>query len=67
MTAHPAFDKAASYFGIEVIHIPVDKDGNVSPKAMEAAINNNTIMVNICLFHQLMYRCVDLLLNSVME
>lgn len=45
VTAHPAFDKAASYFGIEVNHIPVDKDGNVSPKAMEAAINKNTIMM----------------------
>lgn len=42
-TAHPAFDKAGNYFGINVIRVPVDKDFRADPAAMKRAINRNTI------------------------
>lgn len=45
-TAHTAFDKAAQYLGITVKTIKVDtKTYQVDLKAMERAINKNTIMV----------------------
>lgn len=44
VTAHAAFDKACYYFGIKLVHIPVDPVTFRSvPAAMEAAINRNTI------------------------
>jgi sphinganine-1-phosphate aldolase len=42
-TAHAAFDKAAEYFGIKIVRIPVDKDFKADLQATEAAINENTI------------------------
>lgn len=46
ITAHTAFDKAAQYLGITVKYIRVDsKTYQVDLKAMERAINKNTIMV----------------------
>lgn len=43
-TAHPAFDKSGSYFGIKMVHIPVSRpDFRVDPMAVEQAINKNTI------------------------
>ncbi|MBW2678347.1 MAG: aspartate aminotransferase family protein [Deltaproteobacteria bacterium] len=43
-TAHPAFDKAGTYFGIKMIHIPVtEPDYRVDPEAVAARINANTI------------------------
>lgn len=42
---HPAFDKAANYFGIKIKHFPVRKDKRADVKAMEAAINENTILI----------------------
>eukprot|EP01114_Cavostelium_apophysatum_P017080 TRINITY_DN498_c0_g1_i2.p1 TRINITY_DN498_c0_g1~~TRINITY_DN498_c0_g1_i2.p1 ORF type:complete len:525 (-),score=128.59 TRINITY_DN498_c0_g1_i2:83-1657(-) len=45
VTAHAAFDKAASYFGIKIIHIPVDSNFVVDVKQVEAAITRNTIMI----------------------
>lgn len=42
---HPAFDKAAHYFEIEIKHIPVKEDKRADVKAMEAAINENTILI----------------------
>jgi len=45
VTAHAAFDKAASYFCIKIIHVPVDKKGQVNPKDVEVAITKNTIMI----------------------
>jgi len=46
ITAHAAFDKAAAYFGIKAIHIPVDpKTMQVDVKAVERAITKNTIML----------------------
>ena len=42
-TAHPAFDKAGNYFGIQVIRVPVDKNLRAVPAAMKRKINWNTI------------------------
>ena len=45
-TAHPAFEKAASYFKITIRYISVDPLTTcVSLKEMKKAINTNTIMV----------------------
>lgn len=44
-SAHPAFDKAAHYFGLKVHHIPVAADFRADVKAMEKAINNNTVLL----------------------
>ncbi|XP_015178736.1 PREDICTED: sphingosine-1-phosphate lyase [Polistes dominula] len=45
-TAHSAFDKAAQYLNIKVCTIPVNPHScTVSIKAMERAINKNTIML----------------------
>jgi len=45
VTAHAAFDKAANYFGIKIIHVPITKEFVVDVKAIEAAITKNTIMI----------------------
>jgi len=43
-TAHPAFDKASHYFGIRMVHVPVDPpDFRVDPRRVEAQINTNTV------------------------
>jgi glutamate/tyrosine decarboxylase-like PLP-dependent enzyme len=42
-TAHAAFDKAAEYFGIQRIDIPVGPDHRADVAAMARAINENTI------------------------
>lgn len=42
-TAHAAFDKAAEYFGITRVNIPVGRDFKVDVDAMARAINENTI------------------------
>jgi glutamate/tyrosine decarboxylase-like PLP-dependent enzyme len=43
-TAHPAFDKAGSYFGIKMVHVPVhEPDFRVDPKAVREHITANTI------------------------
>lgn len=45
-SAHPAFDKAAHYYGIKIIHVPVDPtDYRADVKAMEAEITPNTILI----------------------
>lgn len=47
VTAHTAFDKAAKYLGITVKTVKLDpKTYKVDLKAMERAINKNTIMVS---------------------
>ena len=47
-TAHTAFDKAAQYLKITVKTVKVDPNTlKVDLKAMERAINSNTIMVNL--------------------
>lgn len=51
VTAHSSFDKAAQYLNIKVRTVPVNSHSyTVSIKAMESAINKNTIMVGTCCF-----------------
>jgi glutamate/tyrosine decarboxylase-like PLP-dependent enzyme len=45
-TAHPAFDKAGQYFGIEMVHIPVSApDFLVDPTAVKDRISENTVAI----------------------
>ena len=45
-TAHPAFDKAGQYFGIEMVHVPVaPPDFRVDPEKVEKRITDNTIAI----------------------
>lgn len=44
-SAHPAFDKAAHYLGLKVVHVPVTSTGEVDVRAMEAAISEQTILL----------------------
>jgi sphinganine-1-phosphate aldolase len=44
-TAHAAFDKAAQYFNIRCIRIPVDKDYRADVKATAKAISRNTAVI----------------------
>ncbi len=45
VTAHAAFDKAAQYFGIEIVHVPVGDDFRADVAATERAITENTIVI----------------------
>ena len=46
ISVHAAFDKGAHYFGVKIIHAPVDPiTGMVNLKKVEAAISSNTILV----------------------
>lgn len=45
-TAHPAFDKAGQYFGINMVHVPVkEPDFRVDPAAVAERINENTAAI----------------------
>lgn len=45
-TAHPAFDKAAHYFGFEVVRVAVDPVTlSADPAAMIAALDDRTVLV----------------------
>lgn len=44
-TAHPAFDKAAHYFGVEAVRVKVGKDYRADVRAMKKAIGRRTILV----------------------
>jgi len=44
-TAHPAFEKAADYFGVQPVHVPVGEDFRAQVDLMEAAITSNTILM----------------------
>jgi len=45
-TAHPAFDKAGEYFGIKMVHVPVEApDFRVDPQAVEAEITPKTLAI----------------------
>ncbi len=44
-SVHPAFHKAAHYFGVDVVSVPVRKDFRADPEAMAAAIDENTALV----------------------
>ncbi len=45
VTAHAAFDKAAAYFGIKMVKIPVDRDFRADVAAAARAINRRTVVV----------------------
>jgi len=45
VSVHPAFEKAAHYFGVTAVHVPVDDDFRVDVHAMAAAITPNTILL----------------------
>ena len=44
-TAHAAFHKAAHYFGVEAVLVPVGADFRADPAAMAAAIDDRTVLV----------------------
>jgi glutamate/tyrosine decarboxylase-like PLP-dependent enzyme len=44
-TAHAAFDKAAEYFGMKTIRVPVGPDFRADPAAMQAAITPDTVVL----------------------
>lgn len=45
ITAHPAFDKAAAYFGLKIRKAPVDENRCAIAGEMEKLINENTILL----------------------
>lgn len=45
-SAHPSFDKAAEYFNVKLVSVPVDeKTHRADVKAMEKALTDNTILL----------------------
>ena len=44
-TAHAAFHKAAHYFGVRAVSVPVGPDFRADPAAMSAAIDDTTVLV----------------------
>ncbi len=45
ISVHPAFNKGCHYFGVEVKPVPIGDDYRVDPAAIEAAIDDQTIMI----------------------
>ncbi|KAH3709466.1 uncharacterized protein LOC127858788 [Dreissena polymorpha] len=45
ISVHPTIDKAAHYFDMDVIHTPMDKDFRADVKAIEQAINSDTVLI----------------------
>jgi sphinganine-1-phosphate aldolase len=45
VTAHPAFEKGAHYFGVKPVHIPVREDFRADVGAARAAITDNTVLI----------------------
>jgi glutamate/tyrosine decarboxylase-like PLP-dependent enzyme len=43
VTAHAAFDKAAQYFGMRLVRVPVGADMRADPGAVRAAVNARTV------------------------
>ncbi|KAJ8014327.1 hypothetical protein DPEC_G00039090 [Dallia pectoralis] len=59
ISVHAAFDKAAHYFGMKLVHIPLDKKTmKVDVKAMRRAINRNTAML-VCSAPQFPHGIID--------
>lgn len=44
-SAHAAFEKAAHYFGVRSVRVPVRSDWRADPAAMAAAITANTVLL----------------------
>jgi glutamate/tyrosine decarboxylase-like PLP-dependent enzyme len=57
-TAHPAFDKAAAYFGFSLVHVPPLANGRADVRAMKKAISRNTIAL-VGSAPQYPHGCVD--------
>lgn len=45
LSAHPAFDKAGHYFGVEIIRAPLGRDYRADVAAMRAAVTPETILL----------------------
>lgn len=45
VTAHPAFNKAAHYFGLKVVRTPVREDYRVAMEAYRSAVTDNTVLM----------------------
>jgi len=45
ITAHAAFDKAAQYFGIKMVRLPVDRDYRADIRAAARAITRRTVVI----------------------
>ncbi|MDF1562816.1 MAG: aspartate aminotransferase family protein [Deltaproteobacteria bacterium] len=45
LSAHPAFEKAAHYFGLETVHVPLREDYRADPEEAERLITENTILM----------------------
>jgi len=45
LSVHPAFEKAAHYFGVRPVHAPLESNFRVSVDGMRAAITENTILL----------------------
>ncbi|MBL8955872.1 MAG: aspartate aminotransferase family protein [Myxococcaceae bacterium] len=45
ISVHPAFEKAAHYFGVKAVHVPCGADFKVDVNAMRAAVGSNTALV----------------------
>ncbi len=45
VTAHAAFHKAAHYFGVRPVLVPVGEDFRADPEAMAAAVDASTVLV----------------------
>jgi sphinganine-1-phosphate aldolase len=45
ITAHPAFDKAAQYFKIKQVKVPLTKDMVADVDAVRKAVNRNTVVI----------------------
>ncbi|XP_034753533.1 sphingosine-1-phosphate lyase 1 isoform X3 [Etheostoma cragini] len=59
VSVHAAFDKAAHYFGMKLVHIPLDKKTmKVDVKAMKRAISGNTAML-VCSAPQFPHGIMD--------
>ncbi|XP_076141507.1 sphingosine-1-phosphate lyase 1 isoform X2 [Alosa pseudoharengus] len=59
VSVHAAFDKAAHYFGMKLVHVPLDnKTMKVDVKAMKRAISKNTAML-VCSAPQFPHGVLD--------
>ncbi|XP_019394190.1 PREDICTED: sphingosine-1-phosphate lyase 1 [Crocodylus porosus] len=57
-SVHAAFDKAAHYFGLKIVHIPLTKTMQVDVQAMRRAISKNTAML-VCSAPQFPHGVMD--------
>ena len=45
ITAHPAFEKAAHYFDVKPVHIPIRDDFRADIESIKKVLNENTILI----------------------